>query len=232
VPESFGYCEVNRYQRARCIYCECKMPTRSTCLRALVLAAQLGCISVFATAQRCLEVHDASGAVVVSAMVTTGRKTFHADQTGRIQLEASVVRVKVRAPTFEPQDVLLTTANACQVITLSPQTVSQQIVVTPTRRELPEKETMEQVHVVSSAQLKDFAALTIDDLLRGEAGFTLFRRTSSLVSNPTSQGISLRGVGASGASRALVLRDGVPLNDPFGGWVYWSRVAPASVGSV
>src|SRR5205085_6543124 len=47
-----------------------------------------------------------------------------------------------------------------------------------------------------------------------------------------SQGVSLRGVGASGASRAVVLSDGVPINDPFGGWVYWSRVPRESVSRV
>jgi outer membrane receptor protein involved in Fe transport len=52
-----------------------------------------------------------------------------------------------------------------------------------------------------------------------------------LSANPTSQGVSLRGVGANGASRALVLYDGVPLNSPFGGWVYWNRVPRVSVES-
>src|ERR671929_131193 len=73
------------------------------------------------------------------------------------------------------------------------------------------------------------SAATLDDALRQVPGFTLFRRTGSRVANPTSQGVSLRGVGASGASRALVLADGIPLNDPFGGWVYWGRVPRASV---
>ena len=54
--------------------------------------------------------------------------------------------------------------------------------------------------------------------------FSLFRRTSSLSSHPTAQGVSLRGIGPSGVSRTLVLLDGVPFNDPFGGWVYWTRV--------
>ncbi len=66
----------------------------------------------------------------------------------------------------------------------------------------------------------------IDDRLRLIPGFTLFRRTSSLVANPTTQGVSLRGLGSSGASRSLVLWDGIPLNSPFGGWVYWTRIPP------
>jgi outer membrane receptor protein involved in Fe transport len=63
-----------------------------------------------------------------------------------------------------------------------------------------------------------------DDVLRNVATFSLFRRTSSLSSHPTAQGVSLRGIGPSGVSRTLVLIDNVPFNDPFGGWVYWTRV--------
>src|SRR5205814_1444241 len=48
--------------------------------------------------------------------------------------------------------------------------------------------------------------------------------TSSVVGHPTTQGLSLRGIGPSGTSRALVLVDGVPVNDAFGGWVYWNRI--------
>lgn len=68
--------------------------------------------------------------------------------------------------------------------------------------------------------------INIDDRLRSVPGFTLFRRSSSLIANPTTQGISLRGLGSSGASRTLVLWDGIPVNDPFGGWVYWTRFSP------
>ena len=53
-----------------------------------------------------------------------------------------------------------------------------------------------------------------------------FRRSSSAIADPTSQGLSLRGIGSSAVSRALVLRDGVPENDPFGGWMYWRGVSP------
>jgi outer membrane cobalamin receptor len=66
--------------------------------------------------------------------------------------------------------------------------------------------------------------VNLDDRLRLVPGFSLFRRTSSLVANPTTQGVSLRGLGSTGASRTLVLWDGIPLNDPFGGWIYWTRV--------
>jgi len=74
--------------------------------------------------------------------------------------------------------------------------------------------------------------MNLDDRLRLVPGFTLFRRSSSVVANPTTQGVSLRGLGSTGASRTLVLWDGIPLNDPFGGWVYWTRVAPEQLERV
>jgi outer membrane receptor protein involved in Fe transport len=43
------------------------------------------------------------------------------------------------------------------------------------------------------------------------------------VANPTSQGISLRGLGSTSASRTLVTDDDVPLNDAVGGWIHWEE---------
>ncbi len=80
--------------------------------------------------------------------------------------------------------------------------------------------------------LRQIPAQTADELLQQIPGFSLFRRAGRAVAHPTAQGVSLRGVGASGASRTLVLLDGLPLNDPFGGWVQWSRVRPESLERV
>src|SRR4051812_48683523 len=82
------------------------------------------------------------------------------------------------------------------------------------------------VSTMTSQRLAEQPGVNLDDRLRAIPGFTLFRRSSSLVANPTTQGVSLRGLGSSGASRTLVLWDGVPVNDPFGGWVYWTRLSP------
>ncbi len=71
----------------------------------------------------------------------------------------------------------------------------------------------------------------LDDALASVPGFSLFRRTSSLGANPTTQGVSLRGIAGSGASRALVTLDGVPQNDPFGGWVIWTGLPPETIAS-
>jgi outer membrane receptor protein involved in Fe transport len=72
--------------------------------------------------------------------------------------------------------------------------------------------------------LRAAPTVALDGALRSLPAFTLFRRSDSLAANPTAQGVSLRGLGPSGASRSLVLLDGVPLNDPFGGWVAWTKV--------
>ncbi len=73
-------------------------------------------------------------------------------------------------------------------------------------------------------------ALTVDESLKQSAAFSLFRRTGSLMANPTAQGVSLRNLGPSGAGRTLVLFDGVPLNDPFGGWVTWTKLPRLTLG--
>ncbi|WGM30084.1 TonB-dependent receptor [Brevundimonas sp. NIBR11] len=75
-------------------------------------------------------------------------------------------------------------------------------------------------------------ATRIDEALQTVPAVSLFRRTSSLAANPTTQGISLRAIAPSGAGRTLVTLDGVPLNDPFGGWVLWSQVAPESLSGL
>jgi outer membrane receptor protein involved in Fe transport len=75
-------------------------------------------------------------------------------------------------------------------------------------------------------------ATRLDEALATVPAVSLFRRTSSLGANPTTQGISLRAIAPSGAGRTLVRLDGEPLNDPFGGWVIWSQVPPESLESL
>ncbi len=79
-------------------------------------------------------------------------------------------------------------------------------------------------------QLGQAPGLALDDRLHQVAGFTLFRRTSSWTANPTTQGISLRGLGSTAASRTLVVSDQVPQNDPFGGWIHWNEIPALAIG--
>ena len=71
--------------------------------------------------------------------------------------------------------------------------------------------------------------IRIDQALAQVPGVSLFRRTSSTAANPTTQGLSLRSIAGSGAGRALVTLDGVPQNDPFGGWVIWTSLPPEAI---
>lgn len=89
------------------------------------------------------------------------------------------------------------------------------------------------IHVVDEDDLRRAPQLRLDDILRAQVpGFSLFRRNSSRTANPTTQGVTLRNFGPSGAGRTLVLLDGIPVNDPFAGYVLWSQVPPASIESV
>jgi outer membrane receptor protein involved in Fe transport len=110
--------------------------------------------------------------------------------------------------------------------------VADEVTVTATRTERRLGDTAASVAVLSAADLAVSAAPAVDDALRQVPGFSLFRRSGSRYANPTTQGVSLRGLGASGASRALVLADGIPLNDPFGGWIAWGRVPRAAIGRI
>ena len=70
----------------------------------------------------------------------------------------------------------------------------------------------------------------MDEALEQVPGLSLFRRTASISANASTQGVSLRAIAPSGTSRALVLLDGVPMNDPFGGWVIWTQLPYEDIG--
>lgn len=128
--------------------------------------------------------------------------------------------------------VLLVSLAAGQTPQPSPSPIREEVVVTASRTETKIGDTPASIVTFSRRELATSAAPTIDDVLRQAVGFSIFRRSSSRNANPTTQGVSLRGVGSSGASRSVVLFDGVGLNDPFGGWVQWNRVAAVAVERV
>ncbi|HEX3675077.1 MAG TPA: TonB-dependent receptor [Rhizomicrobium sp.] len=86
------------------------------------------------------------------------------------------------------------------------------------------------VTTIDATQLSKFDQ--IDTALEQVPGVSLFRRSTSLNSNATTEGISLRNIAPSGAGRALIMLDGVPVNDPFGGWVIWSALPYEDLRSV
>jgi outer membrane cobalamin receptor len=77
---------------------------------------------------------------------------------------------------------------------------------------------------ISREQLSEQPTYVTDDIFRQLPGFSSFRRSSSLFAHPTTAGVTLRGIRLNSTSRALVTLDGIPLNEPFGGWVYFRSV--------
>jgi outer membrane receptor protein involved in Fe transport len=110
--------------------------------------------------------------------------------------------------------------------------LQQSVTVTADRGLVNINDSATSVATLSQQQLQQAPGLTLDDSLRQVAGFTLFRRTSSWTANPTTEGVSLRGLGSTAASRTLVVSDEVPLNDPFGGWIHWDEIPALAIDQV
>lgn len=187
-------------------------------------------------------VRDQSGAQVTGAQVHLQAGSFSAsDATGSDgtfefdSVPGTSGTLTVTAKNFQQLNRSWSSTSGMPVhveIVLQLLSLSQSVMVTANRTATPLGETPASDIKLSAASVNAIPALTLADKLRQVPGFSLFRRTSSTNANPTTMGLSLRGLGANGASRALVLKDGIPLNDPFGSWVYWDRVPEASVESV
>ncbi|HET9266701.1 MAG TPA: TonB-dependent receptor [Vicinamibacterales bacterium] len=181
-------------------------------------------------------VKDSTGGVVAGAAVIARSSSGSDQQTvtgpdGRFTF-ASVpagATIVVRASGFAEKSQPAATSLEVE---LAPATLFESVSVTPTRTEQRLADVPANVSVIDKEQIRRSPAVVSDDVLRQAPTFSLFRRTSSLSSHPTAQGVSLRGIGPSGVSRSLVLIDGIPFNDPFGGWVYWTRVPLENVDRV
>lgn len=180
---------------------------------------------------------DTSGAPVPGAtvVVTAGSGPSRTLTTGTDGLfdvtdaPAGALTLTASAPGFA--DTVLTATTGPVRLVLQPKSFVEAVTVTASRG-VEKLATAASTTVVTSAELLNSGSGSLDDALRNTPGFTLFRRSSSRVSNPTTQGVTLRGVSGSGASRTVVLADGQPLNDAFGSWVYWNRVPQAAVDRV
>jgi outer membrane receptor protein involved in Fe transport len=185
-------------------------------------------------------VHDSSGGVVSGAAVvvrvgsgpevrvTTGPDGRFAVDTA----DSGDITVTVLAGGFAERVEHVTDPSRALDITLAPAGLLETVTVTPTRGEQRLGDTPASVSIMTREEIRQSPAVVADDVLRQIPTFSLFRRTSSLSAHPTAQGVSLRGIGPSGVSRTLVLVDGTPFNDPFGGWVYWTRVPLESVDRI
>lgn len=181
-------------------------------------------------------VSDSNGAAIPNASVeleangTSVRTATDAAGNFTVLSTQSFGTLSISSPGFNTIKIDVSKTGGPLRIRLDPAGVIERILVTADDERIPSTPTSQ--FAISQKEISLAGALTIDDVLRQAPGFSLFRRSGSLTANPTSQGVSLRGVGANGASRAVVLVDGVPLNSPFGGWVYWNRLPRVSVENV
>lgn len=137
------------------------------------------------------------------------------------------VDVTVEADGFATRRI---TVSASPVeLTLVPASVSASVLVTG---DAGRRDPATGAQTFSSSFLAASPAITTDEALRVVAGLSLFRRSSSRTANPTTHGVTMRGLSASGASRSVVLLDGLPMNDGFGAWVTWTRVPTGALDGI
>jgi outer membrane receptor protein involved in Fe transport len=116
--------------------------------------------------------------------------------------------------------------------TLPPQPPQSAIVVTGKALPQPKSERVYDVQQISQSEIEQAPSHELDQLLKQIPGLQLFRRSDARSGHPTSQGVTLRALGGNASSRALLVLDGVPQADPFGGWVNWPAYDPQDLAEV
>ncbi|WP_088184214.1 TonB-dependent receptor plug domain-containing protein [Sphingobium sp. Z007] len=109
---------------------------------------------------------------------------------------------------------------------------ASQIIVTGAGLDLPPGTSAYGSVVIDRQRLMDSASGRIESVLGDVAGFQQFRRSDSRSSNPSNQGATLRALGGNASSRTLVLLDGVPIADPFFGYIPFSALVPERLSVV
>jgi outer membrane receptor protein involved in Fe transport len=197
---------------------------------ALALAAPA--LHLGAQSALTLTVEDSRGAAMAGATVKddAGRQLGRTGETGHLTVPCfAPCSLRVVAPGFRESHLQL---SADATVRLEPASTTEQVTVTAYRAPLGALESPTDSRLLSRTALDSTPAVTLDGRIRQLPGVELFRRSSSLVANPSSQGVSLRGLGSTSASRTLVTEDDVPLNDAFGGWIHWEEQPELSVESI
>ena len=201
----------------------------------VVLSLVFGCSSAEAanrTVRVCVQ--DQSGKAVTDAQLeleSSPPQWVASDAAGCATFAVSgKIRVRVKRAGFAT--VSRPVGDGAEQTIVLPVAGDEQVVEVTARTPLALDATASSVRTMTAKQMQEAPGFMLDDRLRQVAGFQLFRRTSSWVSNPTSQGTTLRGLGSTAASRTLVLSDQVPLNDAYGGWVHWNEIPALAVRNV
>ncbi len=203
--------------------------------RALGLVLVASCCGNVWAEQRVVQVcaHDGSGRAIAGVKVRAVGVEGVSDASGctSLTVDAATKAVELVRDGFASVTQVLGAGGDVAVV-MQPASLRQMVDVTAARTPLALDATASSVRTLSMTQMAEAPGLGLDDKLRQVAGFQLFRRTSSWVANPTTQGASLRGLGSTAASRTLVLSDQVPLNDAFGGWIHWNEAPQLAIAGV
>lgn len=108
---------------------------------------------------------------------------------------------------------------------------TEQIIVV-TGRGIDAEERTSATTTIERAAIERSASGRMEDVLRDVAGLASFRRSDSRSAHPTSQGLTLRGLGGNAASRVALILDGVPQADPFGGWIAFGSLDPNAIDRI
>jgi outer membrane receptor protein involved in Fe transport len=184
---------------------------------------------LLAQASITVTLQDIGGASLAGATATdhNGKLLGRSNADGKLSIScAAPCGVLFAAPGFEAKTVQL---SADATIQLAPAADTEEVTVTAYRTPLGSLESPASTRELSQVALNTTAAITLDGKMRQLPGVELFRRSSSLVANPSSQGLSLRALGSTAASRTLITEDDVPLNDPFAGWIHWQEQPELSI---
>ena len=147
-----------------------------------------------------LTVEDTSGAVLAAAQVedSAGHSLGRTGSDGRVSFTCAIpCKLHVAAPGFAAKTLAL---SADTIIHLELAGAAEQVTITAYRSPLGELQSPVITRLLDQTELQTAASVTMDGQLRMLPGVELFRRSSSLVANPSSQGMSLRGLGSTSAN--------------------------------
>ena len=179
------------------VYSRCGVQPTKRPMPIVVIAISLVLTALQAPVEIRGAVVDLSGAAVPDATVTLivdgNEQVIALADDGTFAVTGRAGTLRVQAVGFEDLHVRLEDSAVPLRLVLQPASFADSIVVTADRgaTRLPSGAS---ATVLSSAELANAAGGALDDVLRQTPGFTLFRRSSSRTANPTTQGVTLRGV--------------------------------------
>lgn len=95
--------------------------------------------------------------------------------------------------------------------------------VTATRTERKVIDVPASIEVITEEEIKNSVAQSADELLKEVSGLDL-KHSMGAVTSGTSNKVVMRGLGGTTEGRVLLLIDGVPMNDLYGGDLEWNRI--------